>query len=1356
MSTIIKRYLPRFTFVTLCLLGIGMAIYFGYFESRGIAQGDPNQVILSESVDIGKVSQPGNYRVLPDAGWELSAMTRTIGGVEDSAFFVYQAWDGNGDFVVQLQSQTPSQGSARAGLMIRQSLDPDAVQATVGLTANGHVDFLRRRSEGSGTDDDGHANVVARGFEDHVVFQRQSPRAFGSDPRNAGGMELPHWLRLVREGEVVSAYHSADGTAWDWVGTESLPLEQWIYVGLTLASHDPAEETVAHFREPDFRALTRLADPVFDPNPEPQPEGDGLLAQYFSDRTFNTLLTTRVDETVNFDWGLGTPVEDGPRDGFSVRWEGLLEAEYSEPYLLHLIADDQALLWLDGRLLIDDWFEHRSSESTAKVTLEAGRKYHLRIDYTEGRRNAAATLAWSSPSTPWTVVPQSQLFSELADSDGDQIPDAWERAFGIQPGEDLDDARREALAATGSPRDNGGGRNRELDIQYVLKEHYVHGTFPGSLGSSQRAVGDSQDWRSVDLSPKGTTGRVESIDGTREQRLTSHSARYGVVNGGHPWILRDDFHFSYRSENSDQEIIARIKEIETASPDALAGAMVRASTAPDSVFVGVVVGPTRESWLIVRATPGAPATMQRMGSSAHWVRLVRQGNAVKAYESTDGAAWRWLATEPFQSRNRALYGLGKQGGSPDAPSSVVFSDVSLKGASESPRSVPPIVGSGDGLKGRYSDGVQQLERVDPTLDFYWGPDEAPDPNLRADQFTVTWEGELQAQYDETYCLELACDDGARLWLDGLLLIEDWHDSEAFARNVRIELEAGRRYPIRIDYYEARDEASARLSWSSPSTPKVPIPQSQLYSSQGAESFSLVGRGLGLFRPRTPASQPDDTESIMGPPAPDAAETTINLVQALDVTQFENPLGDWVIDTEEGGVLSQSRRGSIEYVFNLTDPGMLLLEIAAEPGRPHHEPNHRLWLSVDGQHLSQRLMNANESPMMARQLLPWLGAGEHRLQIYWDNSLGGRSIRFREIALKSIGGADTDGNQVADWIDAELTQSNSLDEVAGSRVSPAFIEGKTVYSALASGTVDGEVFSIHPGAGERWYADVPLNPDQPTTVELAFENGGLIQQQSLTWEATDLTETEDLIIRQGDALLFTIGGGGRQFEKSFVVADGEPIVVAHGAAVPHRFEEPGEFTVTARWRRNDERTIQIRVVQRITVDSPAALVGQWRPWDLPPLPPDVALELDPRIDLDQVAADDANRYRLRTWEPVTRQVVLRLREGGPIVQHIGVEGFRLDMGTATGFARSIEQYKDGGLVVETDTIIMPFRSGVSIRSTMGVAGILFSTGHIARDFDESKFDALGILAQQFYLSPTATRTVSVFVDTYQDNQRINEF
>ncbi|HOX05844.1 MAG TPA: PA14 domain-containing protein [Planctomycetota bacterium] len=139
-------------------------------------------------------------------------------------------------------------------------------------------------------------------------------------------------------------------------------------------------------------------------------------------------------------------------------------------------------------------------------------------------------------------------------------------------------------------------------------------------------------------------------------------------------------------------------------------------------------------------------------------------------------------------------------------------------------------GTGTGLRGEYFNGTnfghRVFERVDPKVDFEFSG--SPGKGLNANSFSVRWTGQIEPEHSETYSFATMADDGVRLWVDGQLLIDDWRGHAPEERSGAISLQAGRRYKLQLDYYNGAARGMARLFWSSPSTPRQPVPSSRLY------------------------------------------------------------------------------------------------------------------------------------------------------------------------------------------------------------------------------------------------------------------------------------------------------------------------------------------------------------------------------------------------------------------------------------------------------------------------------------------------------------------------------------------------
>ena len=141
-------------------------------------------------------------------------------------------------------------------------------------------------------------------------------------------------------------------------------------------------------------------------------EGDpvnGLRAEYFDDPAFTVPKLERVDPIVDFRWESGSPAPALDVNTFSARWTGSVVPRYSETYTFYTQSNDGVRLWVDGKLLIDDWTIHSTTENRGTVTLQAGRAYALRMEFFEQTGLAVIRLHWSSPSQRKQIIPQEQL-----------------------------------------------------------------------------------------------------------------------------------------------------------------------------------------------------------------------------------------------------------------------------------------------------------------------------------------------------------------------------------------------------------------------------------------------------------------------------------------------------------------------------------------------------------------------------------------------------------------------------------------------------------------------------------------------------------------------------------------------------------------------------------------------------------------------------------------------------------------------------------------------------------------------------------------------------------------------------------
>ncbi|MBM4025548.1 MAG: hypothetical protein FJ280_09085, partial [Planctomycetes bacterium] len=136
--------------------------------------------------------------------------------------------------------------------------------------------------------------------------------------------------------------------------------------------------------------------------------GGGVKAQYFRGIDLSgPPVLTRIEEAIDYNWT--AEIVGGLSDQVSARWTADLEAPLTDTYTLIARSDDGVRLWLDGRLLIDNWTKHAVAENQARVSLKAGEIYSLRMEWYEDTGSAVAQLFWQGPSLPRQIIPRGAL-----------------------------------------------------------------------------------------------------------------------------------------------------------------------------------------------------------------------------------------------------------------------------------------------------------------------------------------------------------------------------------------------------------------------------------------------------------------------------------------------------------------------------------------------------------------------------------------------------------------------------------------------------------------------------------------------------------------------------------------------------------------------------------------------------------------------------------------------------------------------------------------------------------------------------------------------------------------------------------
>lgn len=181
-----------------------------------------------------------------------------------------------------------------------------------------------------------------------------------------------------------------------------------------------------------------------------------------------------------------------------------------------------------------------------------------------------------------------------------------------------------------------------------------------------------------------------------------------------------------------------------------------------------------------------------------------------------------------------------------------------------PSTTPPKRLEGDGLRGEYFNGYafNQAVRsqVDFTINFFYDGRKPPVSGVLPQMFSVRWSGQLLAPVTGYYTFSSIADDGVRIWVGGVKVMEEWREKGRKLFSRRVYLQAGRFYAIRLDYVNYRNGGYVDLDWETP--------KSSHYSTVGFIPERTIIPTAYLF------SEP--TEMPRVPPPPIAAKPILTV------------------------------------------------------------------------------------------------------------------------------------------------------------------------------------------------------------------------------------------------------------------------------------------------------------------------------------------------------------------------------------------------------------------------------------------------------------------------------------------------
>lgn len=133
----------------------------------------------------------------------------------------------------------------------------------------------------------------------------------------------------------------------------------------------------------------------------------GLIAEYFADPQFRQRTVSRIDRDINFTWGDGSPDPAVPKDDFSARWTGYLQAPKAGTYVLRLESDNGTRFIMGKRVLYDSLSTNGWHDKQVTVEL-TDKPTPLRLEFMEGIFTSWCRLSWRrADGAEFEPIPES-------------------------------------------------------------------------------------------------------------------------------------------------------------------------------------------------------------------------------------------------------------------------------------------------------------------------------------------------------------------------------------------------------------------------------------------------------------------------------------------------------------------------------------------------------------------------------------------------------------------------------------------------------------------------------------------------------------------------------------------------------------------------------------------------------------------------------------------------------------------------------------------------------------------------------------------------------------------------------------
>lgn len=535
---------------------------------------------------------------------------------------------------------------------------------------------------------------------------------------------------------------------------------------------------------------TPASDVTYTANYRPSPAFRG---EYFTNQNLTgSPALIRQDPQINFVWGQEKPDPAIPMDNFSVRWT---KDQYftAGRYVFTTATDDGVRLYIDGKRVIDKWFDQGGTAYSYTADLSAG-NHQIRLEYYDATVDATAKLTWDTAAVQPSSAYSAQYWNVPGTGTAPTIPTS--QPVLSRQEDKIDNDWGEAAPAAGVAADHFVARwtkSTTLDAGVY--------TFTATADDGVRVYIDG----------------VRVIDKWVDQGPTTYIVTQTMASGPH--VITVEYY-----ENA-------------------AGAVAKFDYAK-TADLPPPAGYTAEYWNVpgTGTAPSIPARAADLTRSEVAVDNNWGAGSPDSAIANDHFVARWSRTEIVPSGIYRFSGASDDGIRVYVDNELILekwrdqneefaADRILTDGSHTIRVEyyenaagalmqfkydkigeipPPASFIGEYFDNRTLDGGPVIVRQDEAINFDWGIG-APDTALPTDNFSARW-SKTETLPSGVYDFSVTADDGVRLYVDGVLVIDKWLNQPPTTYKVTRNLKEGS-HVIAAEYYEAGAGAIMRLNYN---------------------------------------------------------------------------------------------------------------------------------------------------------------------------------------------------------------------------------------------------------------------------------------------------------------------------------------------------------------------------------------------------------------------------------------------------------------------------------------------------------------------------------------------------------------